>query len=113
MPRSTSRALSIMAVRVERRRASVTEPRLADGRVVTLGAAERHPAALMDMNIANNSLSVLHLTKKHAALAPGVLPMPSDIDQEVATRKLDSIAVAIDWRKSEQSVYLAFWSDSA
>jgi adenosylhomocysteinase len=113
-------SLRAMAVRVERPRPSVEEFHLADGRrirllaegrLVNLGAAEGHPAAVMDMSFANQALSVVYLAKNHAALAPGVVPVPSDIDQEVAKRKLESMSVAIDRLTPEQSAYLASWRE--
>ena len=63
---------------------------LAQGRVVNLAAAEGHPAGVMDMSFANQALCVEHLARHGAGLEPRVLPVPPEIDREVARLKLVS-----------------------
>ena len=41
---------------------------IAEGRLVNLGAAEGHPAAVMDMSFANQALSAEYVAKHHAEL---------------------------------------------
>ena len=41
---------------------------LAEGRLVNLSAAEGHPAAVMDMSFANQSLAAEYMVKQHAEL---------------------------------------------
>jgi adenosylhomocysteinase len=82
---------------------------LAQGRVVNLAAAEGHPAAVMDMSFANQALCVEHLAREGAALAPRVLPVPPEIDREVARLKLASLAVRIDELTPAQREYLTSW----
>ncbi|MBM4414826.1 MAG: adenosylhomocysteinase [Chloroflexi bacterium] len=82
---------------------------LADGRLVNLGAAEGHPASVMDMSFANQALCVEHLTREHATLAPGVYDVPKTIDEEVATLKLASMGVHIDTLTEEQERYMRSW----
>ena len=45
---------------------------LAEGRLVNLGAAEGHPASVMDMSFANQALCAEYLVGAHASLAAGV-----------------------------------------
>ena len=52
--------------------------------------AEGHPAAVMDMSFANQALCVEHLARHGASLEPRVLPVPPEIDREVARLKLAS-----------------------
>jgi len=82
---------------------------LAEGRVVNLAAAEGHPAAVMDMSFANQALCVEHLARHGAQLEPRVLPVPPDIDREVARLKLQSLGVLIDELTEGQRAYLTSW----
>jgi adenosylhomocysteinase len=82
---------------------------LAEGRLVNLAAAEGHPAAVMDMSFANQALSVEWIVKNRQALEPGVYPVPSEIDAEVARLKLQSMGVEIDALTKEQEEYLRSW----
>jgi adenosylhomocysteinase len=82
---------------------------LAEGRLVNLAAAEGHPAAVMDMSFANQALSVEWIVKNRGALEPGVYPVPSEIDAEVARLKLQSMGVEIDALTKEQEEYLRSW----
>ena len=82
---------------------------LAEGRVVNLAAAEGHPAAVMDMSFANQALCVEHLARNGAQLEPRVLPVPPDIDREVARLKLQSLGVLIDELTDGQRAYLTSW----
>ena len=82
---------------------------LADGRLVNLAAAEGHPAAVMDMSFANQSLSAEFMVKNHASLEKQVYVVPKDIDDEIARLKLESMAVECDTLTEEQAKYLASW----
>ena len=82
---------------------------LAQGRVVNLAAAEGHPAAVMDMSFANQALCVEHLARHGATLEPRVLPVPPQIDREVARLKLASLDIEIDELTDAQRAYLTSW----
>jgi adenosylhomocysteinase len=82
---------------------------LAQGRVVNLAAAEGHPAAVMDMSFANQALCVEHLARNGASLPPRVLPVPPEIDREVARLKLASLGIEIDELTDAQRAYLTSW----
>jgi adenosylhomocysteinase len=103
---------------VRRVRGSVDEYRFADGRrirllgegrLVNLAAAEGHPAAVMDMSFANQALSVEWIVRTASSLEPGVYPVPSEIDAEVARLKLQAMGVEIDELTPEQEEYLRSW----
>jgi adenosylhomocysteinase len=85
---------------------------LAQGRVVNLAAAEGHPAAVMDMSFAGQALCVEHLARDGAALERRVLPVPPQIDREVARLKLASLGVRIDELTAGQRAYLTSWRGS-
>ncbi len=75
---------------------------LAQGRLLNLAAAEGHPAAVMDMSFANQSLSAEYLTQHRGELNPGVYPVPPEIDSEIARLMLASMVVLIEVLKEEQ-----------
>jgi len=82
---------------------------LAQGRVVNLAAAEGHPAGVMDMSFANQALCVEHLARHGVGLEPRVLPVPPEIDREVARLKLSALGVRIDELTAAQRDYLTSW----
>jgi adenosylhomocysteinase len=84
---------------------------LGEGRLINLAAAEGHPASVMDMSFANQSLSVEHLAKHASTLAKDVFTVPAEIDAEVARLKLAAMGVSIDTLTPEQVAYLAEWSE--
>ncbi len=84
---------------------------LAEGRLVNLAAGEGHPAAVMDMSFANQSLSAAFLVKEHERLEKKVYDVPVEIDEEVALLKLASMGVAIDALTPEQAKYMESWSE--
>jgi adenosylhomocysteinase len=85
---------------------------LARGRVVNLAAAEGHPAAVMDVSFALQALSVEAIVndRDRTRFAPGVQPVPAEIDREVGRLKLAALGVAIDEPTPEQFDYRQSWS---
>ncbi len=84
---------------------------LGEGRLINLTAAEGHPASVMDMSFANQSLSVAYMAKNAQLLKPNVYTVPEEIDKEVARLKLAAMNVAIDTLTVEQEKYLASWEE--
>jgi adenosylhomocysteinase len=83
---------------------------LAEGRLVNLGAAEGHPAAVMDMSFADQALTAEWLTTPAGSgLAPGVHDVPAEIDKQVATLKLATMGLEIDALTPAQTEYLNSW----
>jgi adenosylhomocysteinase len=82
---------------------------LAEGRLVNLGAAEGHPAAVMDMSFSDQALTAEWLANHHAELRPGVIEVPEEIDKEVARLKLASMGIQIDTLTPAQAEYLTSW----
>lgn len=82
---------------------------LAEGRLVNLGAAEGHPAAVMDLSFSDQALTAEYLVKEAANLKPGVHNVPTEIDKEVARLKLASMGGAIDVLTPAQELYLNSW----
>ncbi|HEU0235094.1 MAG TPA: adenosylhomocysteinase [Candidatus Limnocylindrales bacterium] len=82
---------------------------VAEGRLVNLGAAEGHPAAVMDMSFANQALSAEYVVAHHAELEPRVYVVPEAIDAEVARLKLAAMGITLDSMTPEQIAYVASW----
>jgi adenosylhomocysteinase len=82
---------------------------VAEGRLVNLGAAEGHPAAVMDMSFANQALSAEWAVANAATLEPKVYDVPPDIDREISRLKLDTMGVDIDTLTPAQVEYLSSW----
>ncbi len=82
---------------------------LADGRLVNLGAAEGHPAMVMDMSFANQALGLEWLRAHLDGLAPEVHGIPDDIDREVARLKLASMGIRMDPMTDAQLAYSQSW----
>ena len=84
---------------------------LGEGRLINLAAAEGHPASVMDMSFADQSLSCEYMVKNHASLENKVYTVPVELDKRVAKLKLESLGIKIDRLTSEQEEYLASWSE--
>ena len=82
---------------------------LAGGRVVNLAAAQGHPAEVMDISFALQALAIEWLATRADGLDAAVVPVPEEIDHEVARLKLESLGVAIDELTAEQRAYLSSW----
>ena len=82
---------------------------LAEGRLVNLGAAEGHPAAVMDMSFSDQALTAEWLASEVGSLSPSVLDVPQAIDKEVARLKLASMDIGIDTLTPAQADYLTSW----
>ena len=83
---------------------------LGEGRLINLAAAEGHPASVMDMSFATQALATEFCVQKRGQLSNKVYFVPEDIEQWVATLKLESMSVAMDELTEEQKEYLASWT---
>jgi adenosylhomocysteinase len=82
---------------------------LGEGRLVNLAAAEGHPASVMDMSFANQSLGAEWILNNAGKLEKKVYALPAKIDMEIARLKLASMGVTIDRLSPEQKSYLTSW----
>ena len=82
---------------------------VAEGRLVNLGAAEGHPAAVMDMSFSDQALTAEWLLTAAKDLSAGIHDVPTVIDKEVARLKLASMGVTIDSLTPAQELYLNSW----
>ena len=82
---------------------------LAGGRLINLASAEGHPASVMDMSFANQSLASEFVVKNHKKLEKKVYDVTEKNDNYIAEAKLASLGVKIDKLTNEQVKYLASW----
>jgi adenosylhomocysteinase len=82
---------------------------LAEGRLVNLGAAEGHPAAVMDMSFAGQALSAEFVAQNHASLDNDVHVVPAELDTQIARLKLEARGIFIEGMTEEQIVYSNSW----
>jgi adenosylhomocysteinase len=86
---------------------------IGEGRLANLTAAEGHPAMVMDMSFADQSLSAEYLVQRRDKLLPQVYEFPEELTNEVATLKLKSMGIVIDKLTAEQKAYLSGWKEGA
>lgn len=84
---------------------------LGEGRLVNLVAAEGHPAEVMDMSFANQSLAAVWFVKRRGTLKPKVYVLPKEIDQRVARLKLRAMGMRFDRLTPAQRKYLHSWQE--
>ena len=83
---------------------------LADGRLVNLASGDGHPVEIMDMSFAIQALSARFLAQHYKMLLPGVIPVPEEIDLDVAHMKLKACGLSIDALTDEQKKYVSSWN---
>jgi adenosylhomocysteinase len=84
---------------------------IAEGRLVNLGAAEGHPADVMDMSFSNQALAAEYLALNADDLEPKIYTLPTEIDDEVARIKLENLGGGLDTLTEDQVAYLAGWQE--
>ncbi|NNC39128.1 MAG: adenosylhomocysteinase [Acidimicrobiia bacterium] len=81
----------------------------AEGRLVNLGAAEGHPADVMDMSFANQAMAAEWLITNAGQLEPQIYVLPTELDDRVAEIKLTTMGCGLEILTEEQKEYLASW----
>ncbi len=84
---------------------------LGEGRLINLASAEGHPASVMDMSFANQALAAEYMAKNADKLEKKVYSVPTEIDNEIARLKLESMGIKIDKLTDEQHHYLNSWEE--
>ena len=79
---------------------------LGEGRLVNLACGDGHPAEIMDMSFAIQALSAKYLVEHKDSLTEKLIVVPTEVDNEVAERKLKFLGITIDKLTPEQEAYL-------
>lgn len=81
---------------------------LAEGRLVNLASGDGHPIEIMDLSFGLQALSLTYLCE-NKGLAPGVYPVPEEIDEKIAKMRLQALGIRIDELTTDQKKYLSSW----
>jgi adenosylhomocysteinase len=79
---------------------------LAEGRLVNLAAGDGHPTEIMDLSFAMQALAALYILNHHKEMANDVFTLPHELNERVASLKLQSIGIRIDTLTDEQKEYI-------
>ena len=79
---------------------------LTKGRLANLVLSEGHPSEVMDMSFALQSLMSEYIIKNKDSLKPGMIQVPTDIDDKVGFLKLQSMGIEINKLTEEQYNYI-------
>jgi adenosylhomocysteinase len=82
---------------------------LGEGRLINLAAAHGHPASVMDMSFGAQALATEWSIKASGKLDHKVHQVPREVDEYVASLKLQTMGIAIDSLTPEQKKYLESW----
>jgi len=82
---------------------------VSEGRLANLGAAEGHPADVMDLSFSNQALALRWLVEEHGSLEPEVYVLPAEIDQKVARIKVAALGGNLEQLTPSQREYMAGW----
>ena len=82
---------------------------VAEGRLVNLGAAEGHPADVMDMSFSDQAIAAEWIIRNADTLEPKVYRLPDELDAEVARLKLEAMGGSLEILTDEQVEYLSSW----
>jgi adenosylhomocysteinase len=80
------------------------------GRIANLVAAEGHPPEVMAQSFSNQLLSILYILKNHKKMKKKVIPVPIQIDQQIAKDALNAMNVKIDKLTKAQVKYMNSWN---
>ena len=84
---------------------------IGEGRLVNLVAAEGHPPSVMDMSFANQAMGCEYLLNNNGRLVVAVINIPSELDNNVARLKLETMGVTFDALSADQIKYLNSWEE--
>ncbi|MFX1596702.1 MAG: adenosylhomocysteinase [Promethearchaeota archaeon] len=76
------------------------------GHLANLVLSEGHPAEVMDMSFALQSLMSEYIVKNKGNFKPGIIDIPIEIDDKVGFLKLESMGIEIDTLTEEQYNYI-------
>ena len=82
---------------------------VAEGRLVNLGAAEGHPADVMDLSFSDQAIAAEWIVQNSDTLGSQVYRLPKELDEEVARLKLEAMSGSLEPLTDEQADYLASW----
>ena len=79
---------------------------MAEGRLVNLAAGDGHPAEIMDLSFAMQTLAARYLLQHGKDMKPAVYTLPHELDTKIASIKLAAMGYQIDTLTEAQRKYL-------
>ena len=79
---------------------------MAEGRLVNLAAGDGHPAEIMDLSFAMQTLAARYLLQHGKEMKPAVYTLPHELDTKIASIKLAAMGYQIDTLTEAQRKYL-------
>ena len=79
---------------------------LAEGRLVNLASGNGHPAEIMDMSFAIQTMSLRYLMEHRQDMKPDLYEVPEEINDVVSRIKLDAMGLKVDVLTEDQIRYL-------
>ncbi|MHA1749402.1 MAG: adenosylhomocysteinase [Promethearchaeota archaeon] len=79
---------------------------LAKGRLANLVLSEGHPSEVMDMSFGLQALMSEYIVQNKDSFKPGMVDVPTDIDDKVGILKLNAMGIKIDTLTEEQYNYI-------
>ena len=79
---------------------------MAEGRLVNLAAGDGHPAEIMDLSFAMQTLAARYLLQHGKDMKPAVYTLPHELDTKIAFIKLAAMGYQIDTLTEAQRKYL-------
>ncbi len=84
---------------------------IGEGRLMNLAAGQGHPAEIMDTSFSTQAMAIVYMVENHDKLKNEVIPVPDEIDNELARIKLRSLGIEIDTLTEEQYNYIHSWQE--
>ena len=88
---------------------------IGEGKLANIAAGNGHPAEVMDLSFAVQTMSALYILEHRDELAPApgrpakVIDVSAEIDDVIARRRLAAWGIEIDQLTPEQEAYLQSW----
>ena len=84
---------------------------IGEGRLMNLAAGQGHPAEIMDTSFSTQAMAIVYMVENHDKLTNNVIPVPDEIDDELARIKLRTLGISIDKLTEEQYNYIHSWQE--
>jgi adenosylhomocysteinase len=82
---------------------------IGEGKLANIAAGNGHPAEVMDLSFAVQTLSALYILEHKGSLPAAVIDVSEEIDDIIARRRLEAWGIEIDSLTPDQEEYLKSW----
>ena len=100
---------SLQEFKIKQSRKEINVYLAGEGRLVNLAAAEGHPSTVMSLSFCGQALALDYIVAHQSEIQPGVVVLPSHVDDDIAARQLTAMGIKKDTLTKEQARYIASW----